>query len=448
MNITMPTDVSLILDVLHDHGYEAYAVGGCIRDSILGRKPDDWDITTSATPYQVKELFRRTVDTGLVHGTVTVMLDKTGYEVTTYRIDGEYEDGRHPKEVQFTSSLTEDLKRRDFTINAMAYSRETGLIDQFGGVEDLERKIIRCVGDPMLRFGEDALRMLRAVRFAAQLGFTVEENTRKAITELVSSLSKISSERIQVETVKLLVSPRPAMWKLAYETGITGVIMPEFDRLMETGAVDGKETSGISSGEPEESLGEYTLHSMEQVRRDKVLRLTMLFHKMGETGAGRIQEQEQMDQEGSQVARKILRRLKFDNDTINQVTKLVLWHGYDLQPSPAQIRRGIHKVGEDLFPLLLEVQRACILAGDPDVRETRLHRLEQVEEVYEEICRLHQCVSLKTLAVTGKDLIQAGVKPGPQMGKILEELLEKVLEEPEWNQKEKLLELVGKNKGT
>lgn len=198
MRLQLPAAVNMIIDVLQAHGYEGFAVGGCVRDSVLNRTPDDWDITTSATPYQVKELFSKTVDTGLQHGTVTVMVHGVGYEVTTYRIDGEYEDGRHPKEVQFTSNLTEDLKRRDFTINAMAYSKDRGLIDEFGGMNDLQRKIIRCVGDPWQRFGEDALRILRAVRFAAQLGFEIEENTKKAIVELAPTLSKISAERIQI----------------------------------------------------------------------------------------------------------------------------------------------------------------------------------------------------------------------------------------------------------
>lgn len=234
MRLQLPAAVNMIIDVLQAHGYEGFAVGGCVRDSVLNRTPDDWDITTSATPYQVKELFSKTVDTGLQHGTVTVMVHGVGYEVTTYRIDGEYEDARHPKEVQFTSNLTEDLKRRDFTINAMAYSKDRGLIDEFGGMNDLQRKIIRCVGDPWQRFGEDALRILRAVRFAAQLGFEIEENTKKAIVELAPTLSKISAERIQTETVKLLMSDRPEMWRSVYDLGITRIIMPEFDAIMET----------------------------------------------------------------------------------------------------------------------------------------------------------------------------------------------------------------------
>ena len=233
VRLKLPAGVIMIIDVLETNGYEAYAVGGCVRDSILGRTPDDWDITTSADPWQVKALFPRTVDTGLKHGTVTVLTGGNGYEVTTYRIDGEYEDGRHPKQVEFTSSLTEDLMRRDFTINAMAYSPREGLIDRFGGMQDLQRHVIRCVGDPRKRFGEDALRILRAVRFAAQLGFAIAPETEEAIRELAPTLKKISAERIQTELVKLLVSDRPEMMAVMWQLGITKVILPEFDRMMD-----------------------------------------------------------------------------------------------------------------------------------------------------------------------------------------------------------------------
>ena len=232
--IILPEKVKFIIDTITEAGYEAYAVGGCIRDSILGRVPDDWDITTSAKPQQVKELFRRTIDTGIEHGTVTVMLDKDGFEVTTYRIDGEYEDSRHPKEVIFTANLIEDLKRRDFTINAMAYNEQAGLVDVFGGTEDIERKMIRCVGNAEERFTEDALRMMRAIRFSAQLGYEIEEGTKEAIRKLAGNLRNISAERIQVELVKLLVSPHPDYLRTAYETGVTKVVLPEFDACMET----------------------------------------------------------------------------------------------------------------------------------------------------------------------------------------------------------------------
>ena len=233
-HMEIPADVAQIINTLEQAGFEAFAVGGCVRDTILGRTPGDWDITTSARPAQVKALFRRTVDTGIQHGTVTVLLGKEGYEVTTYRIDGEYRDGRHPEAVAFTASLKEDLARRDFTINAMAYSPKTGIIDVFGGMEDLERRVIRCVGSARERFGEDALRILRAVRFSAQLGFAIDPETEEAIQEMAGRLELISRERIQVELDKLLCSANPGYFRKVYELGITAVVMPEFDRAMPT----------------------------------------------------------------------------------------------------------------------------------------------------------------------------------------------------------------------
>ena len=238
MKIILPEKVNFIINRLKENGYEAYAVGGCVRDSVLRRIPDDWDITTSATPNETKALFPRTFDTGIEHGTITVLVEKESFEVTTYRVDGEYEDSRHPKEVVFTRSLREDLLRRDFTINAMAYNEEEGLVDIFGGMKDLEQKMIRCVGNAQERFGEDALRILRAVRFAAQLGFEIEPDTMEGIRKLAPTLANISAERIQVELVKMLVSPNPGLLKLAYELGITKIILPEFDEMMHTEAGD------------------------------------------------------------------------------------------------------------------------------------------------------------------------------------------------------------------
>ena len=270
--IKLPEKVKYIIETITEAGFEAYAVGGCVRDSVLGREPDDWDITTSASPYQIKELFPRTVDTGIQHGTVTVMLDKDGYEVTTYRIDGVYEDGRHPREVTFTPDLKEDLKRRDFTMNAMAYNGKTGLIDIFDGRKDMENRIIRCVGDPEERFREDALRMMRAVRFSAQLGYEIEAATETAITHLAENLKKISAERIQVELLKLLCAPYPGRIRSAYELGITKIILPEFDSCMET-----------AQNNPHHcyTVGEHSIRAMEAVEPDKCLRLAMLFHDIG-----------------------------------------------------------------------------------------------------------------------------------------------------------------------
>ncbi|MDD6074644.1 MAG: polynucleotide adenylyltransferase, partial [Clostridium sp.] len=228
MRMEIPKPVEWILGELKSHGYEAYAVGGCVRDTLLGRIPGDWDITTSAKPQEVKAVFGRTIDTGLQHGTVTVMRDHVGYEITTYRIDGEYEDGRHPKEVAFTSSLEEDLKRRDFTINAMAYSPETGIVDIFGGVEDLRRGVIRCVGIARERFTEDALRILRAIRFSAQLDFSIEEETWKALSEIAPNLAHVSKERIAVELTKTLLSHHPERILMTRETGMTPFISKSF----------------------------------------------------------------------------------------------------------------------------------------------------------------------------------------------------------------------------
>ena len=227
----IPQQAAYIIHTLNAHGFEAYAVGGCVRDTLLGREPGDWDITTSARPDQVKKLFRRTVDTGIQHGTVTVLIDRTGYEVTTYRIDGAYEDGRHPKQVEFTPDLLEDLRRRDFTINAMAYSPDQGIVDAFDGMGDLKRKMIRCVGDPAERFTEDALRILRAIRFSAQLDFSIEKHTWEAIGRIAPNMAKVSKERVQMELTRLLLSDHPERMQDVYRTGISAYISPGFHGL-------------------------------------------------------------------------------------------------------------------------------------------------------------------------------------------------------------------------
>ena len=438
IRIDMPTCVREIINTLEDAGFEAFAVGGCVRDAVLGRIPADWDITTSAMPEEVKALFSRTIDTGIQHGTVTVMVDHVGYEVTTYRIDGEYEDARHPKEVSFTSNLVEDLKRRDFTINAMAYNDRAGIVDEFDGIGDLEKGVIRCVGNPLDRFGEDALRMLRAVRFSAQLGFSIDEATKEAITTLAPNLEKISAERIQVELVKLLTSDHPDYLRLAYETGITAVVLPEFDAIMNCDQKDALH---------EESVGEHTLKSLLNVEADKVLRLTMLFHDFGkpmthsrtEEGITRFFGHPDI---GADLSREIMRRLKFDNDTTDKVKKLTAVHDLFVRNAPNRVRRCMSKVGKDLFPYFLKVRRANILAWKEDAQEKALAELQELETIYEGILERAECVCIKELQVDGKDLMAAGVKQGKQIGDILSDLLEVVLEEPEKNTKETLLAYV------
>ena len=436
MKIEIPKNAKMILDTMHDAGYEAYIVGGCVRDAILGKEPSDWDITTNALPAQVKELFRRTIDTGIEHGTVTVMAGKEGYEVTTYRIDGKYEDSRHPSEVTFTRDLLEDMKRRDFTINAMAYNEEEGLVDRFGGIEDLNNRIIRCVGEPTERFTEDALRIMRAVRFAAQLDYDIEEKTVAAIKELSPTLKKISAERIQTELVKLLTSDHPEKIRLAYELGITAVVLPEFDRCMET------EQKNIHHMY---NVGEHTVVALENIRNDKLLRLTMLLHDFGKPATMTIDEEGVTHFKGhaalgSKMAKDILKRLKFDRDTMDRVSNLVKYHDDRYEPSPSVIRRAINRVGEEDFPLLFDIRYADTMAQSTYMRQEKLLLIEETRKVYQDIIDQKDCVSLKSLAVNGKDLISLGIKPSKQMGDILKAMLEDVLEDPSRNTKDYLLE--------
>lgn len=438
MHIELPEKVRWIIQELENAGYEAYAVGGCVRDSLLGRIPDDWDITTSATPYQVKHIFHRTIDTGIQHGTVTVMIDKDGFEVTTYRIDGEYEDSRHPKEVIFTQNLVEDLKRRDFTINAMAYNDRSGIVDVFGGMNDLESKIIRCVGEAKERFTEDALRIMRAVRFSAQLGYEIESQTKQAIIELSPNLTNISAERIQTELVKLVLSPHPDYLKIAYDLGITRVILPELDAAFET-----------MQNNPHHiyNVGEHQLCCMLNVRSDKALRLAALLHDIGkpvtkvtdENGTDHFRGHQLV---GEEMASTILKRLKFDNDTITKVKKYVRYHDYPIEMTPQAVRRAINEIGEEYFSQILEIKYADMMAQSMYQREQKEQNLEKIEKIYKEILDRNECVSLKTLAITGKELMALGVPQGKEIGIILKKLLDEVMEYPNNNTKEYLTQVV------
>ena len=384
----IPEAAEDIIRKLNQAGFEAFVVGGCVRDTLLGRQPEDWDITTSAKPEQVKAIFGRTIDTGIQHGTVTIMRGKAGYEVTTYRIDGEYEDGRHPKSVEFTSNLIEDLKRRDFTINAMAYSHEVGLVDAFGGMEDLKQKKIRCVGSPKERFTEDALRILRAVRFSAQLGFEIEPETKKAITEIAPNLIHVSKERIQVELSKLLLSANPDYIREMYETGISPYVTPGFD------LVPGESISIDSSLPADKSL-----------RWSAFLRLT-----------------------DEKSAVRILKDLKMDNDTISKTGTLVRWWNRPIPADKAEIRRIMSQMTPELYDNLILLKQSV-----------GLEQLEEVVRLSGEIRMAGDCISLKTMAVTGRDLIEAGMKPGRELGVVLNHLFNQVLEHPEYNTKEYLL---------
>lgn len=435
IEIKLPEAVKNIINILEQAGFEAYAVGGCVRDSILGREPNDWDITTSAKPLETKALFRRTIDTGIQHGTITIMDGNNGYEVTTYRIDGEYEDARHPKEVTFTACLNEDLARRDFTINAMAYNDRVGLVDLYNGIQDIQNKIIRAVGEPEKRFEEDALRIMRAVRFAAQLGYDIDKGTKSAIKQFAPNLKKISAERIQTELVKLVTSNNPDFLRIAYETGITEIILPEFNRAIE-----------CEQNHPHHiyNVGEHCLQAMKHVRADKVLRLTMLMHDIGKPLMLTIDDDGKTHFKGhaaesEKIADAIFERLKFDNDTRRKVKVLTFFHDVKISLTDRGVRRMVNKVGEELFPLLLEVKLADVMAQSDYMRKEKLDELDLIHQIYEQVLESNSCLSLKQLAVKGGDLIAAGVKPGVHMGEILNQMLEYVLDYPEDNNKEVLL---------
>lgn len=413
MRIQIPSHVEYIIGKLNQNGYEAFAVGGCVRDTLLGRTPGDWDITTSARPEQVKALFRRTIDTGIQHGTVTVMLERTGYEVTTYRIDGEYEDGRHPRQVEFTSDLLEDLKRRDFTINAMAYSHETGIVDAFGGVEDLEKRVIRCVGEPMERFEEDALRILRAIRFSAQLDFSIEEKTREAITRIAPNLAKVSRERVQMELAKLLCSDHPEQIRQVYETGISRYVSEEFSCLP-------WEKAEISPALPKEKYVRWAAFLRCACPAEQDSWQTDLSCEKA-AGKNFCEEREKAVRAGE----KILRDLKLDNETIGRVKTLTSWCGEKLLPEAPSVRRAMSKMEPEVWDALVELNQY----GDEILCLTK------------EIRAAGDCLDLKHLAVNGRDLMSAGIRPGKDMGEILNRMLQEVLERPENNQKEILMSM-------
>lgn len=404
VRIALPKDVKHIIDVLMENGYEAYAVGGCVRDSILGRVPGDWDITTSALPMQVKGLFRRTVDTGIQHGTVTVMLGRNGYEVTTYRIDGKYEDSRHPESVEFTPKLEEDLKRRDFTINAMAYNDEHGIVDIFDGVGDLQRKIIRCVGNAHDRFDEDALRILRAVRFSAQLGFGIEENTAGAAKELAVNLKKISSERIHTEFNKMLKSPHPDYFSVADAIGIMEIVLPEYH---------------VMSAEDKAFVGALARECACQLPERYAAMLFM---------SGRYSEEGPAD-----TAKRVLKRLKLDNDTINTASMLLRFGMLEITDDESRIRHIIYETGDKNILRILDFRAAYEKCIGNDIADVR-----RMYDICNMIFERGDCVSLKNLAITGKELIAMGVPAGRQMGEILNSLLMLVLDNPQLNDREQL----------
>lgn len=445
MHIDIPKDVNSIIEIFRKNGYEAYAVGGCVRDALLKRIPKDWDITTSAKPEDIKRLFPKTIDTGIAHGTVTIRMNNNSYEATTYRIDGKYKDNRHPDSVTFTASLEEDLKRRDFTINAMAYAPDAGLIDIYGGVSDIRSGIIRCVGNPKERFNEDALRTLRAVRFAGQLGFDIEPDTLKAVKEAAVRINNVSSERIRVEISKLIASEFPDRLLLAYETGLTAQFLPEWDDMMKTPQNNPNHIYNVGLHSIKVVEGVNRIYSGNDEREKRILIWSALLHDIAKPMC-RIVDKEGMDHfyghpaEGSVLAKKILKRLKFDNYTINMVSRIIYHHDYRFDGSRKQTRRFISKAGMDIMPYLFILMEADVMAQSDFHREDKLNRLCETKQCVKDIIADNESVTLKDMNINGSDLIRMGISEGKMIGSILNQLFEDIIENPSHNNREYLCE--------
>ncbi len=437
----IPEHITKAVDLLNHEGYEAYLVGGCVRDALLGVSPKDYDITTSALPEQTKEIFREyhVIETGIKHGTVTVVIDHSPIEITTYRVDQKYLDHRHPESVVFTSSLKEDLARRDFTINAMAYHPQTGIIDLYDGKKDLKTCTIRCVGDPETRFNEDALRILRALRFASRYDSPIDESTEKAMRKCSMLLREISAERIASELNEILCG-KGIRRILTEETDILGVPIPELLPM-----------KGFDQNNPHHiyDVLTHTAVAVESIPPEKVLRLSALFHDIGkplsysvdENGVGHFYGHAKKSET---IAAKILKRLKYDNETTDSVLTLVKYHDLHLEENEKSIKRLLRKIGPEMFDKLILLYRADNLAQAPAFRY-RQEGFDRLSTLAEKVLSEEQCFSLKDLAVNGSDLIRMGYKPGPKIGTVLDKLLTKVIDGKLNNEKDELVEFIKKH---
>lgn len=434
MKIKLPVAVQKAIKQLNAAGQEAYAVGGCVRDSLMGRIPADWDITTSATPQQTKSIFEGMpiIETGIQHGTITVLIDGQPLEITTYRIDGNYSDSRHPDQVLFTENLKEDLSRRDFTVNALAYHPDTGIVDCFGGTKDLERQIIRCVGESDKRFNEDALRIMRAIRFASQLSFSLESETEKSLRRNSPLLRKIAPERLQVELMKLLCGVQAQTVLLDFPD-VLGQIIPELLPMI-----------GFDQQTPYHiyDIYEHTVRSVAAIENDPVLRLTMLLHDIGkpsrftvdEKGQGHFKEHSKSSVE---LSKQILSRLRFDKRTTQRVLTLVKYHDVNLEPKENLIKRWLGRLTPEGFFQLIKIKLADNAAQNPVY--DRSSSYEEIIRMAQKILDNEACFSLSSLAVNGNDLLEMGIPAGKEVGEMLQHLLQIVIDGKCENARDKLL---------
>jgi tRNA nucleotidyltransferase (CCA-adding enzyme) len=439
MKINIPSDANELIHTLQNHGHSAYVVGGCVRDSIIGRQIHDWDICTSATPDEMLEIFKdkKVIETGLKHGTITVVAKGESYELTTFRIDGKYSDSRRPDSVIFTSSLIEDLKRRDFTINAMAYNDDEGLIDPFGGLEDIEYKKIQCVGSAKDRFGEDALRILRAIRFASQLEFVMTPETSYEIDKQYKNLKNISIERINSEFCKIATSIDFCVEMVLYKD-VFALFIPELKDMFE-----------FQQNNPYHDYDVYshTVHSIEHCKSDNlVVRLAVFFHDIGkpysyQDGEDGIRHFKGHGKVSADITDNIMKRLKFDNETRNNVVELVYYHDATFEIGKKYVKRWINKIGVEQFRRLLEVRKSDILGQKESYEQYRIDNVDNIKQILEEVLREETCFTLKDLAVNGNDLMSIGYKENKELGNTLNELLRLVIDEECPNKKEKLLEV-------
>ncbi len=419
---------------LQECGYEAYLVGGCVRDMLMGVCPNDFDITTAATPDEMLEVFSeyRVIPTGLKHGTLTVLLGGQPYEITTFRCDGEYSDHRRPESVTFSRRLADDLSRRDFTVNAMAYSESTGLIDLFGGEQDIKDGVIRAVGEPFERFSEDALRILRALRFASEKDFVIEKNTKKAIFGGIPLLKYVSAERIYTELKKLLTGK--GVFKVLTEfSAVMGAIIPQL-----------KPCIGFDQNNYHHIYDVYThtAHAVQSCPENVTVRLAALLHDIGKPhtyserdGVGHFYGHPQMSVE---LAREALNALKADNETKDTVLLLIKYHDLVIEVNEKSVRRMLGKIGKERMYMLLDLKAADNLAQAPEYR-TRLKQYEQIRAIMDEALAKDDCFSLKKLAVNGEDLMALGVPKGKEIGRVLGELLNCVIDGDIQNEKEVLI---------
>jgi len=422
----VPTKVCELLTQINEAGFQSYVVGGAVRDSLLDKEPKDWDICTDASPDDIKEIFGKTLDTGIKHGTVTVMRDDIGYEITTFRTEGEYSDNRRPDSIKFVKSLKEDLSRRDFTINAMACDQDGFIYDYFNGIRDLKHEVIKCVGDPEKRFSEDALRILRAVRFAAQLNFSIEHSTHRAILDLQKNLEFVSKERIRVEWDKILSSDRPGAWVYWFvENGLIDYIDPEIAKMYCFRQYNPYHKYDVLR---------HACHAIDCVGDDLILRIAMLYHDTGKPytfelvdGRGRFHGHNKIS---SELAEKGLERLKYDRKTIDLVSKLVYYHDYRIDDKlrKVHIKRFLNKIGAENFDYWYQIRVSDVLSQNLKYAQKRLEKLFKIKNIVSEIIINEEAFSVKQLDFNGKDIMDIlDIESSPQVGEILDLILDVVM---------------------